>query len=275
MWEAVERFHGLTYTAPEVRSEATAAGLKGFWMAYFSGRIAPLGPVSAQLVASTFFYYGPARVDRAIPDAWSYSSPDKIIEARYRGMDQALRRVYGEQVDSPIMAEAAELTAEATALCSPIGRAIHAGWASLPRPTEPHLALWHDCTVLREYRSGNHLMAICNEGLDGVESVVSHVAVDQAPRAWITDEAGWLPEDEAAAVERLQSRGWLDDAGAATDECRAGRQRIEDMTDRLDYEVWGPFGEANGRRLFALLAELAASLPADDQLDWREIYADH
>ena len=67
MWEAVERFHGLTYTAPEVREQGTAAGLKGFWMNYFATRIAPVGPVGADIVASTFFYYGPARVNRAIP----------------------------------------------------------------------------------------------------------------------------------------------------------------------------------------------------------------
>ncbi len=275
MWEAVERFHGLSYTAPEVREEATAAGLKGFWMAYFAGRIAPLGPVSAELVASTFFYYGPARTSRAIPDAWSFSTPASIIDARYRGMDRALRTIYGDEVGSATMIEAAELAGEAAALCRPIGRALHAGWASLPRPTEPHLALWHDCTVLREYRSGNHLMAICNEGLDGVESVISHVAVDEAPKDWIGDEAGWSEADQAAGVERLQQRGWLDENGAATAECRAGRQRIEEMTDRLDFEIWEPFGQPKGQRLFELLSQLDKSLPPDDQLDWRQIYAEH
>lgn len=28
MWEAVERFHALCYTSPEVREEGTAAGLR-------------------------------------------------------------------------------------------------------------------------------------------------------------------------------------------------------------------------------------------------------
>ncbi|MFT5269394.1 MAG: hypothetical protein ACI88C_002838, partial [Acidimicrobiales bacterium] len=96
MWEAVERFHGLTYIAPEVREEGIATGLKGFWMNYFASRIAPIGPVGALVVESTFFYYAPARVRRAIPDAWSFSTPVDVVAARYRGMDRALRATYSD-----------------------------------------------------------------------------------------------------------------------------------------------------------------------------------
>jgi len=187
-------------------------------------------------------------------------------------MDRALRRTYGDQVDSPEFVEAAELIADACGGCETIGRLLHAGWASLGWPAEPHLVLWHGCTLLREYRSGNHLMAVCSEGLDGCEAVVSHVAVGGAPRDWIRDEAGWTEADEAAAVTRLQARGWLDDDGSATNQGRAGRARIEAMTDRLDFPVWDRLGAANGRRLFDLLAGFARTLPPDDQLDWQEIY---
>ena len=270
MWEAVERFHGLTYTAPEVREEGTAAGLKGFWMNYFATRIAPVGPVGASVVASTFFYYGPARVNRAIPDAWKFSSPDAAVAARYLGMDRALRSIY--DVTSPEFVEAADLIRRAVSGCEPMGRLLYAGWASLDWPTEPHLALWHGCTLLREYRSGNHLIALCAEGLDGVESIVSHVAVGGAPQEWIRDEAGWTQADEMAAIDRLQARGWLDDNEQATTACVDGRQRIEAMTDRLDQQVWDRLGEADGRRLFDLVSELVAVLPLDDQLDWRQVY---
>ena len=274
MWEAVERLHGLTYVAPEVRDEATAAGLKGFWMNYFATRAAPLGAASASLVESTFFYYGPHRVHRAIPDAWAFSTPGDVLAARYRGMDLALRRVYGRAVESQDMAEAAALVHKANAGCHSIGRVLYAGWAAQAWPDEPHLALWHGCTLLREYRSGNHLMAVCHEGLDGCESVVSHVAVGGAPRAWIRDEAAWSEVDENAAIERLQERGWLDLAGAATPECHAGRARIEALTDQLDFPVWDRLGESDGQRLFDLLSEFATLLPPDDQLDWQHHYPD-
>ncbi len=272
MWEAVERFHGLCYLAPEVREEGTTAGLKGFWMNYFATRIAPVGEVGPDIVASTFFYYNRPRIERAIPDAWRFSSRGAVLDARYRGMDRALRRVYGDRIASDEMANAAELVAAAVAGCEPIGRTIHAGWASLPWPAEPHLQLWHGCTVLREYRSGNHLIALCAEGLDGCESVVSHVAAGGAPRDWIRDEAGWTEADEEAALARLAMRGWVDHAGAITDAGRAGRQRIEDLTDRLDLPVWEQLGLERGQRLFDLLSDFAADLPPDDQLDWESIY---
>jgi len=272
MWEAVERFHALCYLAPEVREAGTAAGLKGFWMNYFATRIAPVGPVGPEVVQSTFFYYAPSRVHRAIPDAWMFSTPERIIEARYAGMHEALVRIYGDQLASDDMVAAAELVQTATSYCDPIGRLLFAGWAALDWPTEPHLALWHGCTLLREYRSGNHLIAIAAEGLNGCEAIVSHVAVGGAPRVWIADEAGWTAADEAAAMASLHARGWIDAAGVITAEGRAGRDRIEAMTDELEAPVWAQLGPAAGRRLFNLLSELAATLPPDDQLDWQHHY---
>jgi len=272
MWEAVERYHALCYLAPEVREEGTAAGLKGFWMNYFATRAAPMGPVGPEVVTSSFFYYSPARVNRAIPDAWSFSTPDRILAARYRGMDRALRSAFGGGVDSAEVREAASLVTEAVEACDPIGRALFAGWSSVSLPSEPHLALWHGCTLLREHRSGNHLIAIAAEGLTGCESVVSHVAVGEAPKAWIAEEAGWSDAEVGTAEKRLRERGWLDDEGRATEACFEGRRQIEDLTNRLDLPVWQALGEEKGRRLFDLMSSLATQLPPDDQLDWQQHY---
>lgn len=241
-------------------------------MNYFATRIAPVGAVGPEVVQSTFFYYGPSRVERAIPDAWSFADPERIIEARYQGMHRSLLATYGDLVASTEIAEAAALAGEAVQGCDPIGRLLYTGWASLDWPTQPHLALWHACTLLREYRSGNHLMAICAEGLSGCESVVSHVAAGGAPRDWIQDEAAWTADDEAAAVASLQRRGWLDANGTITDVGRSGRERIEAMTDQLDLPIWNLLGAEKGQRLFDLLAELTVVLPPDDQLDWQHHY---
>ncbi len=272
MWEAVERFHAACYFAPEVRDEATAVGLKGFWMNYFATRVAPVGAVGPEIVESTFFYFSPTRVARAIPDAWGRATPESVIAARYRGMDRALRRMYGTQVDDEIFAEAADLVRRAASGCDRIGRVLHAGWAALPWPDQAHMALWHGCTLLREYRSGSHLLAVCLEGLDGCESVVSHAAVGGGPRDWIQGEAAWTADDEARAVTSLQRRGWLDQAGTVTAEGVAGRARIEDLTNRADLPVWERLGVSAGRRLFDLLANVAAPLGPDDQLDWQHHY---
>ncbi len=271
MWECVERYHQLCYWAPEVRESGSAAGLRGFWMNYFATRVAPLGPVPASVVESLFFYYAPARVRRAIPDAWTYSSPAAVLAARYEGMDAALRRELGELTDSEAVGRCAEIVRSACDAADPVGRVLFAGWSSLDWPDEPHLALWHGCTLLREYRSGCHLIALAAAGLDGCESVVSQVAVDEAPHEWIQEEAGWSEDEAADAVERLRSRGWVDADGLATAAGIAGRAEIEAVTDRLDGAHWAAIGDDTDQ-LLAEMAPINTLLPKDDQLDWRELY---
>ncbi|WP_419840292.1 SCO6745 family protein [Candidatus Poriferisodalis sp.] len=272
MWECVERYHQLCYWAPEVRETGTSAGLRGFWMNYFATRSAPLGPVPARVVESLFFYYAPARVRRAIPDAWTYSTPEKVLAARYQGMDRALLRELGDFGGSDAIRRCAEVVRAACDAADPVGRTLFAGWASLDWPDEPHLALWHGCTLLREYRSGCHLIALAAVGLDGCESVVSQVAVDEAPREWIHEEAGWSETEAAAASERLRQRGWIDAEGRATNAGFAGRAEIEAMTDRLDGAHWAAIGDEAADRLLVDMAPLNVVLPKDDQIDWRELY---
>ncbi|WP_419552056.1 SCO6745 family protein [Candidatus Poriferisodalis sp.] len=272
MWACVERYHQLCYWAPEVRETGSAVGLRGFWMSYFATRAAPLGPVPASVVEALFFYYAPARVRRAIPDAWMYSSPAAVLAARYEGMDAALRRELGELVDGEKVRRCVDVVRAACDATDPVGRVLFAGWASLEWPEDPHLALWHGCTLLREYRSGCHLIALAAAGLGGCESVVSQVAVDEAPQAWIEEEAGWTESEAAEAYESLQARGWVGADGWATQAGRAGRAEVEAMTDRLDGAHWAAIGDAAADALLADMAPINALLPKDDQIDWRELY---
>ena len=272
MWECVERYHQLCYWAPEVRETGSAAGLRGFWMNYFATRVAPLGPVPASVVESLFFYYAPARVRRAIPDAWTYSSPAAVLAARYEGMDAALRRELGELAGGDEVRRCVDIVHAACDAADPVGRVLFAGWASLEWPDEPHLALWHGCTLLREYRSGCHLVALAAAGLSGCESVVSQVAVDEAPHEWISQEAGWTGAEAALAHDSLRARGWVDADGWATQAGHEGRAEIEATTDRLDGAHWAALGDQIADALLADMAPINALLPKDDQIDWRELY---
>ncbi len=275
MWEVTERYHQLCYVAPEVRTAGTEAGLKGFWMNYFATRAAPMGPVGPEVVEAVFFYYGPSRVRRAIPDAWRFSTPERVLAARYQAMDEALRRELGPLADGPEVEEATALHRLALDGADLLGKPLFAGWSALPEPEAPHVALWHLATLQREYRSGCHLLALGAAGLDGCESVVSQVAVDEAPRAWITDEAAWTEGDAAEAVERLVERGWLHPDGSATEHGRREREAIEAVTDELDGRRWARLGADRCRRLHELMTTLVAPLPPDDQLDWRQIYGEN
>src|SRR5918993_5986125 len=94
-WQRVEPLHAVTYFAPETRTATDALGLKGYWMGYFGCRAAPLGPAPAAAVTAVFHGFHPSMVARAIPDAWSYASPDRLIEARLGAVDAAYRRPLG------------------------------------------------------------------------------------------------------------------------------------------------------------------------------------
>ena len=273
MWETLERYHsGPVYLEPECREAAEQAGARGFWMGYFATRAAPLGPVGPAAVASIFFYFAPARVDRALPDAWTFTTPDRLIEARYRGVAAALRRLLGPRFDSAATAEAAALARRAAEAGAALARPLFAGWSALPWPEEPAVALWHAATLLREHRSGGHALALALAGLDGCESVVSHVAVDEAPHEWIEGEAGWTAAEVTAARDRLERRGWLDARGRITTAGRAGRAEVEAVTDRLDAVAWAALRGEERDRLVALMAPLNACFRPDDQLDWAELY---
>ncbi len=272
MWELTERFHACFYLEPEPRETAAAVGLKGFWMTYFASRVAPMGAIGPDAAEAVFFYFAPGRVRRAFPDAWTFATPAAVLEARYRGVDAVLRRRYADRLGDPAIAEAAALVRAAVEGGRPLGKPLFAGWAGLPWPDEPHLQLWHGCTVLREHRSGAHVIALADAELDGCESVVSHVAVDAAPADWISGEAGWTAEEAAAARERLAARGWVDATGRATAAGRAGRAAIEERTDRLDRAPWDHIGTARTDRLADLLAPIVELLPPDDQLDWQHHY---
>src|SRR6266498_3013350 len=113
MWRALEPYHALVYFIPETRQRTDALGLKGGWMSYFGTRAAPLGPVPAEVVTALFYHFHPSMVRRAIPDAWSYASPDALTEARVAAAGEGLRRLLGAAVESDAITEAAELAAAA------------------------------------------------------------------------------------------------------------------------------------------------------------------
>lgn len=260
VWKAMEPYHAMIYFAPEAREGYTAAGLKGYWMGYFASRSAAMGPVPAQVVVATFFNFHISMVARAIPDAWKFSTPEKVLAARWSAADVALRRLLSEHIDSLALAEAAELARQAVEGCDVAGRALFGAHLSLPWPSEPHLALWHAATLLREFRGDGHVAALLAEGLDGCEAHVSLVAMGNAPREAVQPHRGWSDAEWMAAQERLISRGWLDAEGALTQRGRVGRQAIEERTNELAMPPWRRLGPDKHARLIELVKPLSGLL---------------
>lgn len=264
LWRLFEPYHAVTYFAPESRERYRDAGLRGGWMGYFAGRSAPMGSVGAPVVASVFYNFHPAMVRRAIPDAWAFSSPERVLAARLDAVDAALRRLLGEDATGPPVREAAALARAAVHETRPEGRPLFAANAALPEPDEPHLALWWATTCLREHRGDGHVTALVHAGIDGCEAHVALAALGRSGgvgRDVLQPNRGWTDDEWAAASERLAARGWLRD-GEATDAGRAGRQALEDDTDRLALEPWARLGEERTNRFATALEPLTRRLLA-------------
>ena len=253
-WRTLEPIHGAIYFASEARDEYGAAGLDDRMAGYFASRSAPMGAVVADVVIATFFNFDHDLVRRSMDGVWDRVSPADVLAARLRGADGMIRRHAGAFLDTPEIAEAAELArAAAVAACDrPEGRPLFAGHVSLPWPDEPHLVLWHAQSLLREFRGDGHIVALAGEGLDGCEALVTHAAAGDVSADILRATRQRTGDDWLAAEERLRERGWLDPDLAFTELGRQPRDWIEARTDELaaaPYDAIGADGCARLREL--------------------------
>ena len=264
MWLALEPFHAMAYFTPEPQEEYAAIGLDGSANpahAYFPARAAGMGAVPWQVVQSTFFNFSAGVCRYGIEGAWDIASPEQVVAARFRGVERALRRLCGDLLDDARVAEATELVRVATSACTVEGRPLYAGHASLAWPEEPVQRLWHAVSLVREFRGDGHVAALVTHGLTGLEAAVVHVATGELwSRRALQATRGYSDEEYDAAVARLASRGWLDGDGSLTDEGRAHRQRVEDLTDVLSLPAYSALGEDGCARLRQLTRPLAQAV---------------
>ena len=101
MFELVEPFGVIPYSADEPNEAMFALGFTDSWDNYFAGRAAPLGVVPAEVVDALSYNFAPGEVARHIPQVWRTTTPEAAIAARQMGCAKALRRILGDQVDSP------------------------------------------------------------------------------------------------------------------------------------------------------------------------------
>lgn len=271
MWRTLEPYHGWIYFAPEAHEAYERLGVESRRMGYFGSRSAAMGAVPAEVVIATFYNFCPELVRRSVPEVWHVTTPDALLGARLGAADAMLRRILFEAVGSDEMREASGLARRAAEACRPEGRPLFAGHASLEWPDEPHLALWHATTLLREYRGDGHIAGLVGAGLDGCEALVTHGAAGDVGVDVLQRSRAWPQPEWQAAVERLRARGVLDAGGAFTEAGRALRQGVEDRTDELAMRPWETLGENDCGRLRELVRPwsraIASSGTADRVLD--------
>ncbi|MER6071626.1 hypothetical protein ABT187_22800 [Streptomyces sp. NPDC001817] len=258
LWERYEPVHDLVYFAPEVHSAADALGMRGFWMGYFALRAAPLGAVAPAVVTSCFYVFHPARVARALPDAWAYAAPADVLAARQDALDAAMTALFGpDTVGSAEFAEAADLAWEAAAAADTAGRVLAAANQALERPDRPTARLWQGLTTLREHRGDAHVAVLVSQGIGPVEAMVLKAAAGESDAVFLRETRRWGQADWEAAGARLRERCLLGADGALTPAGAAVRAEVEALTDAAAEQPWTALGADRTARLAGLLDPLA------------------
>jgi len=261
MWGLLEPIHVVTYFAPEARATADALGMRGFWMGYAAQRSAPLGAVGPEIATAAFFGFHPDRLGRALPDAWHMTTPEAALAARVAGAGAALRRLWGDDVvDAPATAEAAELAWQAAASAECAGRVLAAANQVLPRPREPHLALWQAATTLREHRGDGHIAVLVARGVAPVASHLIKAAAGESDPEVLRTGRKFAEPAWAEGAAALRADGVLTADGQLTEAGRRLHAEIEDATDAAAAGPWHALGDAATTRLADLLAPLAAAV---------------
>jgi hypothetical protein len=262
LWSRLEPIHVVTYFSPEPRAALSAAGYKGFWMGYFAGRGAPMGPVGAEVVLATFYNFSISHVSRAIPDAWTYAPPGAALEARQRGAAAALQRAFAGN-DLAEVVETAAVLARAAAESAPMeGRALFAANRSLPWPEEPTAALWHACTLLREHRGDGHVAALAAAGIGGREANVLQAAAGIVPRDVFGATRHYDDTEWDSLSARLIDRGLVGPDGKLTARGKDVRDDVEERTDRIALTAYDALDDEQLLQLLDALAPLARAVIA-------------
>ncbi|MCU1590819.1 MAG: hypothetical protein JWP11_2075 [Frankiales bacterium] len=257
----LEPLHAMIYFVPEAQEEYAAFGLDNQASGYFPARAAALGAVPWQVVQATFFGFAPFAAEYGMTGVWERVSPAELTKARYRGVDRALRRLCGERCDDASLTEAVELYRTATVDLPREGRALYAGNAALPWPSEPHLALWHGQTLAREFRGDGHLAVLTAHDINAPQSLVLNGAfAGHGMTGFLKQSRAWSPEQWDEAAKQLVDRGWVTDEGALTDAGHQVRESIEAKTDELALQMWQRLGDEGCSRLRELVMPLVQDI---------------
>jgi hypothetical protein len=260
---SINAVHSLSYFLPDVAERFGALGMHG-GTPYFAARSAPMGAVSAATVAATFYNFNPVLIAESIPAAWELASPRTVTSVRYEMVEAALPRVLGDLVRAEKFSRGALLLRKAAeAIPNGDGRPLYAGHAELAWPESPHGQMWHAVTLLREYRGDGHIAALVAHELSGIEALITHTLAGIGFSVQFAKQLrGWSEDQWQAGIERLQSRGLIDDTGGLSAAGTALRSRIEDATDQLGYAPWQTLSDDEGHELTELANRIGERVQA-------------
>lgn len=251
--------HNIAYYSPETRDFA-ALGLAEFWRAYVAWRCAPLGEVGPATATAVLYNFAPAMVSDAVPSAWTHTTAAEVLALRDGCMTRALQRGLDGLEDQAAIDEAVELARRGIEGADAAGRTLFAAHLDLAWPDGRELALWHVCTLWREYRGDSHNIALAAADIDGLEAHVLLAARGVGNAETIEQIRGWSPAAWAGGVERLAARGLVTPDGSSTEAGLQLRRAIETHTDELSAGPRTVLGRTGLQRLIEVTEPIAAHL---------------
>jgi hypothetical protein len=220
--------------------------------AYFTSRGSVMGQVHGSVVAAAFAVFNPAVVVPAVMHGWTLTDAATIAAARDQGAIAQLCRILGREPAG--LHRAVQLLLRAVEPLEPAGKPLFSGLSSLAMPDPPLGVAWRLTDLLREYRGDAHVAAWTGAGFDAPEiGLLTELYWGLPPRSYVRTRA-WSTADLDLAQQRLESRGLIEDGGAAlTDHGRSEREAVEEKTDVM----CRPITDALGDDLDELLAILS------------------
>jgi hypothetical protein len=199
---------------------------------YVGGRAASLGEPSPPVVAAAFAWFEPNVLASWYEAARAAAPRDQLVTAR----DSATAASLAEILAGDDPAGTADLLADAAEGADGTGRPLFSGLRGRGRPRDPYQRLWWACDLVREHRGDSHVAVANAAGLGPIEMNVLTECWLGMPLLSYTATRGWSEAAMRAAVDGLETRGWLGD-GVLTDTGRAVRAELEDRTDAAEQAI--------------------------------------
>ncbi len=230
-----------------------------FLTGYVLSRGCVLGAATGRVVAAAFGVFEPGLVGGLWDAAQAALPVEEMRTLAPTVAGQTLRDILCAAPDVAVVAEQLRTTLSDV---DTTGRALAAGVASLPWPTDPYASLWQGCTLLRELRGDGHLAACVAAGITGLEAnLLTEAWVGWEPMAY-AGTRGWSPEVMRAAAAGLAAHGLVHE-GALTEHGTELREGIEEATDRSMQPVIDALGPDLDTIVEALNTWGAALIAAD------------
>ena len=167
-----------------------------------------MGPVGPAVVTRSFYNFNPAMVRPALPEARpSAATPEAVQSVRLHAIDEALARIFGDDLRTPDMAVAAQVARKAAEAADCGGRALAAAHQALDWPTIPDLALWPPPPCCASTAVDGHVASLVAEEVDRLEANVLWVASGASTAELLQQSWRWSTDDWAARSTGSSSVG--------------------------------------------------------------------